>query len=340
MSAGLFLSRDDSDAPGRLTWQRQLATAIRVPEQLFARLQLPPELLPAAQQTASRFGLLVPEDYLDRMTPGDPDDPLLRQVLPLAEEERSGEGFVADAVGDQQARLAPGLLQKYAGRVLLITTGACAVHCRYCFRREYPYSEEPRSLAEWQPAIEQIRADDSISEVILSGGDPLTLTNARLTALCDQLQSIPHLERLRWHTRLPIVLPDRIDPELLALFQSGRLKTVVVVHANHPRELTGRCAEVLQQMTSSGITTLNQAVLLRGVNDRTDVLIALSERLLELGVLPYYLHQLDQVRGTGHFEVELRRGQQLIERLRAELPGYLVPKFVREQAGAVSKTPL
>ena len=224
--------------------------------------------------------------------------------------------------------------------MLLITTGACAVHCRYCFRREYPYSEEPRSLAEWQPAIEQIRADDSISEVILSGGDPLTLTNARLTALCDQLQSIPHLERLRWHTRLPIVLPDRIDPELLALFQSGRLKTVVVVHANHPRELTGRCAEVLQQMTSSGITTLNQAVLLRGVNDRTDVLIALSERLLELGVLPYYLHQLDQVRGTGHFEVELRRGQQLIERLRAELPGYLVPKFVREQAGAVSKTPL
>ncbi len=324
----------------RSSWRRSLATAIRDVESLVRELELPEEYATSAIEAAKSFPVLVPRSFLARMQVGDPLDPLLRQVLPVAEECVSVPGFVVDAVDDQAAKLAPGLLQKYVGRVLLMAAGSCAVNCRYCFRRHYPYSEEPRRLDDWEPAIQAIEQDSTIHEVILSGGDPLMLTDDRLAALLERLERIEHLTRLRIHSRLPIVLPDRVNPELIDFLKSSRLQPIMVVHANHPHEIADDCAEALRKLVRSGIPTLNQAVLLRGVNDDADVLADLCERLMDLGVLPYYLHQLDRVAGTAHFEVPEVTGLELIAQLRRRLPGYAVPQFVREVAGAASKTPI
>jgi len=247
---------------------------------------------------------------------------------------------VSEAVGDNSARSAPGLLHKYEGRALVISTGACAVHCRYCFRRHYPYQDEPRRMADWGPALIAIAADESLHEVILSGGDPLMLTDTRLTELCDRIGDIPHVRRLRVHTRLPIVLPERVTNDLVDLLLNGRPTPIVVIHSNHPHELAGACGDALRRLVRSGITVLNQAVLLRGVNDSVDALSALCEGLVDLGVMPYYLHQLDRVAGTAHFEVPEETGRALIEELRRRLPGYAVPKYVREVAGEGYKVSL
>lgn len=333
----------------RPAYFRSLAESIREPDELISLLGLPEKVREPARRAAKSFPLLVPRSFLARMRSGDPGDPLLRQVLPLGAEEEPAAGFVADAVGDLAARKVPGLIHKYRGRALLVAAGACAVHCRYCFRRHYPYGDDPRRLDDWEPALAAIAADLSITEVILSGGDPLMLTDARLVALVSRLDAIPHLRRLRIHTRLPIVLPDRVTPELIELLSSTRLATSVVVHANHPNELVGDCAEALSTLghavTGSAMRTnrvmlLNQAVLLRGVNDDTDVLAELSERVFDLGVLPYYLHQLDRVAGAAHFEVPEAAGRELVEELRRRLPGYLVPKYVREVSGEAGKTPI
>lgn len=321
-------------------WRRSLAAAVRDPDELLARLQLPDALRRSARQAARQFPVVVPASYLARMRPGDPRDPLLRQVLPLAAELESPPEFTADAVGDLPARKAPGLLHKYAGRALLIAARECAVHCRYCFRRHYPYAEEPAGLDAWRPALDALASDTSISEVILSGGDPLVLTDRRLGELLGALEAIPHLKRLRIHSRLPIVLPDRVDAGLLRLLRGTRLTPIMVVHANHPAEVVGDCAEALQQLVAAGIPTLNQSVLLRGINDDADVLTELSERLIDLGVLPYYLHQLDRVQGGAHFAVPDDVGRALIDVLRSRLPGYAVPRFVREISGAASKLPV
>jgi EF-P beta-lysylation protein EpmB len=319
-------------------WRRSLSDAVRDPAELLNLLQLPLDLLPAARAAEEAFPLVAPRSYVRRMRSGDATDPLLRQVLPVGLELVENGGLAHDPVGDAQARIAPGLLQKYEGRALLITTGTCAVHCRYCFRRHYPYGNEPRRLEDWQPAISALSADDSIHEAILSGGDPLVLSDARLTALVERLESIPHLKRLRIHTRLPIVLPDRVTPALIDLLRDLRLQPVMVVHANHAQEIQDDCVEALRTLVRSGIPTLNQAVLLRGVNDSVEALSALCESLGNLGVIPYYLHQLDRVAGAGHFEVAEARGVELIKDLTAKLPGYLVPKYVREVAGEWSKT--
>jgi EF-P beta-lysylation protein EpmB len=247
-------------------------------------------------------------------------------------------GFVPDAVADASFRTAPGLLHKYAGRALMIAAGSCAVNCRYCFRRHYPYGDEPRRLDDWEPALNQLRADASISELLLSGGDPLMLTDHRLAQLVERLESIPHLQRLRIHTRLPIVLPDRVTDALLCLLINSRLTPIVVVHSNHAAEVVADCATALRQLVRSGITVLNQAVLLRGVNDSVDALAELSESLINLGVMPYYLHQLDRVAGTAHFEVDPNVGRQLIAELRKRLPGYAVPRYVQEIPGEAHKT--
>lgn len=324
----------------RTDWHRSLAAAVRDPDALIDRLRLPDTIRSAARRAAESFPLLVPESYLARMTPGDPDDPLLRQVLPLGDELNEHPGFTSDAVGDAASRAAPGLLHKYAGRVLLIATGACAVHCRYCFRRHYPYGEDPRRLDDWAPALDAIAADPSIHEAILSGGDPLMLTDARLAALIERLEAIPHLRRLRVHTRLPIVLPDRVTKELLELLRNSRLQSIMVVHANHPQEIAGDCVDALRSLVCSGIPTLNQAVLLRGVNDSADAQAALCEALVDLGVLPYYLHQLDRVAGAAHFEVAEEEGMAIVAALRMRLPGYAVPRYVREVPGAASKLPV
>lgn len=330
-------SPNDSDSGD---WHRSLASTIRDPDLLVDLLELPESYREPAHRAAALFPLMVPHSFLRRMRRADPADPLLLQVLPLGAEEAPSPGFSVDAVGDDAARLAPGLLQKYAGRVLLITTGACAIHCRYCFRRHYPYQAEPRRLDDWRPALEQIAADASLHEVILSGGDPLMLTDQRLADLVSQLAGVPHVRRLRLHTRLPIVLPDRVTDRLLEILRETRLMPIMVVHANHPQELQGDCLQALRRLVDSGMPVLNQAVLLRGINDSVEVLAGLSEGLIDVGVMPYYLHQLDRVTGAAHFEVADEVGLNLIEQLRERLPGYAVPRFVRETAGEPCKQPV
>lgn len=274
------------------------------------------------------------------MRPADPRDPLLLQVLPLGVETESPAGFTVDPLEEASAHQAAGLLQKYAGRALMVSTGACAIHCRYCFRRSFPYGDEPRRLADWEPAFEHLRGDPSIHEIILSGGDPLMLSDARLAEIVARLDQIPHLDRLRIHTRLPIVLPSRVTARLIELLRSTRMTPIVVVHANHPAEVVGDCRDALRELVTSGLTVLNQSVLLAEINDDVECLAELSLRLINVGVIPYYLHQLDRVTGTAHFEVAESRGLELIEGLRDRVPGYAMPQFVREAPGEGHKLPL
>lgn len=329
------VSGDESD-----TWHRSLAGAVRDPDELITRLGLSDELRAAARSAMRLFPLLVPESFLNRMESGDPADPLLRQVLPLDAEHVEIPGFVPDAVDDARFRLAPGLLHKYHGRALLIATGSCAVHCRYCFRRHYPYGEEPRRLSDWEPALDAIREDASIEEVLLSGGDPLMLTDQRLSDLIGRLADIAHLRRLRIHTRLPIVLPDRVTQRLLQQLSTCRMKVVFVVHANHAAELVDDCADALRRLVETPLTVLNQAVLLRGVNDSVEAQCDLSLKLIDLSVMPYYLHQLDRVAGAAHFEVPVETGRAIVQKMRRRLPGYAVPRYVQEIPGEANKTVL
>jgi len=311
--------------------------AIRDPVQLCRVLGLPADYEPAAAAAAGQFPVFAPWSFVDRMRSGDPHDPLLRQVLPVAEELDEVPGFAADPLAEAAAMPRPGLVAKYPGRVLLITTGACAVHCRYCFRRHFPYQDAPHGIADWEPALQQIARDPTIDEVLLSGGDPLTRTDAQLAALGESLAAIPHLRRLRVHTRLPIMIPQRVTEGLLAWLGGSRLTPIVVVHANHPAELEGDVPAALGRLVERGVPVLNQAVLLRGVNDDAQVLEALCRRLVDLRVLPYYLHQLDRVAGAAHFEVPVARGRQLWAALQSRLPGYAVPRYVRETPGRSSK---
>ncbi len=321
---------------GSAPWQRILAAAVRDPAELARRLGV--EVAPAA---AGDFPLLVPEGYLARIRPGDPADPLLLQVLPQAAElAPQPEGYSVDPLAESDCASVPGLLRKYAGRALLVTTGACAIHCRYCFRRHFPYAELPRGRAWWDAAVAAIAADPSIGEVLLSGGDPLTLPDRQLAALAAALAEVPQVRRLRIHTRLPIVIPERVDAALVGWLAGGRLEPVVVVHANHPREIAADVAAALRRLREAGVTVLNQSVLLRGVNDAAATLAELSQALFAAGCLPYYLHALDRVRGAAHFAVADDRALAIHADLAARLPGYLVPRLVREVPGAPGKTPL
>ena len=335
-----LLSAETSVRTFHRDWHRSLAAAVRDPDELLDLLRLPDVYREPAHRAAVQFPLLAPRSYLSRIEPGNPRDPLLLQILPLGAEQVPVSGFGRDPVGDASARRAPGLLCKYRGRALMIATGACAVHCRYCFRRHYPYGEEPRRIEDWEPALAALSADTTLREVILSGGDPLMLTDDRLSLLVGRLENISHLHRLRIHSRLPIVLPNRVTARLTDRLTSSRLISIMVVHANHPREIAGDCSVALRSLVQSGITVLNQSVLLRGINDTADVLEELSERLIELGVMPYYLHQLDRVTGSAHFEVSETRGRQLIAELRQRLPGYAVPRYVREIPGREHKISL
>jgi len=321
-------------------WQAELARAVTDPQELLREVGLGREWLRAARAAARAFPLKVPRGFIRRMRRGDPHDPLLRQVLPLAEELAEVGGFSADPVGDRAALRAPGVLHKYHGRVLLTATGACAVHCRYCFRREFPYGEANASADGFRAALDYIAADASVDEVILSGGDPLTLSDRRLAEFVRALEAIPQVTRLRLHTRLPVVLPERIDRSLLAWLGDTRLATVVVIHANHAQELDEGVHAALAALKEAGATLLNQSVLLRGVNDSAATLAGLSEALFAAGVLPYYLHALDRVTGAAHFELDEQRARAIHAELAALLPGYLVPRLVREQPGAPAKLPL
>ena len=324
-------------------WQQALRDCISDPQELANCLGLGEAWVESARGAAAQFPLRVPRGYVARTRHGDAADPLLRQVLPLVAELSETPGYVADPVGDLAALAGQGLLHKYHGRVLLVATGACAIHCRYCFRREFPYGEQHAGRNAFGSALESIRADSSVTEVLLSGGDPLTLSDRRLAGLLEGLEAIPHVRRVRIHIRLPVVLPERIDAGFLAMWNSlRRLQRVLVIHANHAQELRA-AADVqaaLGALRASGTALLNQSVLLRGVNDSIAALEELSVALFESGVLPYYLHVLDPVRGGAHFDVPEDVARRLHAELTARLPGYLVPKLVREDSGATSKTML
>lgn len=320
-------------------WRRHYRDAIVSPRELLDTLGLA-HLAARVPADAAGFPLRVPRAFVARMRHGDAADPLLRQVLPLDEETLAAEGFGTDAVGDMAARDARGLLHKYEGRALLIATGSCAVHCRYCFRRHFPYGEETAAANGWREAVAWLEQATDIDEVLLSGGDPLSLSTAKLAELTEALRPVPHLRRLRIHTRLPVVLPARVDAELTHWIAALPWPVVVVIHANHAQELDQNVADACTALIRSGARLYNQAVLLRGVNDDPDALTDLSERLFEIGVQPYYLHQLDRVAGAAHFEVPDERALTLYEALRARLPGYLLPCLVREVEGAPAKLPV
>jgi L-lysine 2,3-aminomutase len=326
------------------TWQRDLTRAITSPEELLASLGLDSGLAAPARAASSAFGMRVTRSYLARMRHGDANDPLLRQVLPLADELVATSGYSSDPLQEHEATRAPGLLQKYAGRALLITTQACAIHCRYCFRREFPYSAQQEAAEEgasrFRAALDVIAGDTSIEEVILSGGDPLSLSDARLAKITDAIAGMRHVQRIRVHTRQPIVLPSRVDDGLLSWVRGIKRPTVFVLHANHPNEIDGEVRAACAKLRTSGVTLLNQSVLLRGVNDDVDTLAQLSRTLMDAGIVPYYLHLPDRVRGTAHFDVAEPVAQRLVDELGARLSGYLVPRLVREVPGAPYKVPV
>jgi len=329
-------AKDLSEPLALPSWQAELKSAVRDAAELEQLLQLPPGALGPPADTS--FPLLVPRGFVARMRKGDANDPLLRQVWPAAAELTAAEGFSADPVREQ-GLAAHGLIQKYAGRVLLIASGACPLHCRYCFRREFPYSAQLAARADWGPALAALRDVADAKEAILSGGDPLSLSNRRLGDLLARIADTA-VTTVRIHTRFPIAIPERVDDGLMRVLRATRLATVVVVHTNHANELDAGVERALAALRPEIAALLNQSVLLAGVNDDADTLAALSERLFACGVLPYYLHLLDRVAGAAHFDVDEARGKELVAALRARLPGYLVPRLVRETPGELSKTVL
>ncbi len=329
--------------PERGAWHRLLAEGIADLGELLDTLGLDPVVVgdgSAAAAAVRQFAVRVPRGFVARIRPGDPGDPLLRQVLADAREEALVPGFGVDPVGELTAATAPGLLSKYQGRVLVIVAGACAVHCRYCFRRHFPYPAHAVAGRDWGPTVAAVAADPTVEEVILSGGDPLMLPDERLAELVGALAKVPHLRRLRVHSRMPVVLPERVDDALLEWLAGTRLTTVMVVHANHARELDGSVRAAVGRLRTAGVTVLNQSVLLRGVNDSVAALADLGRALIEAGVLPYYLHLLDPVAGAAHFDVPEPEARALVGELMTVLPGYLVPRLVRELPGAPAKVPV
>ena len=320
------------------SWQHELQQAFRKPAELLAYLDLPEQLPTLQTEQVRHFPLRVPRGYARSMKPGDPQDPLFLQVWPRPQEAETSDNFSPDAVGDLQRLRPGGLIHKYQGRALVVTTGACAVHCRYCFRQHFPYGDHQGSRQQWLPTLQQIASDSSLREVILSGGDPLSLTDGKLAGLIRGLADINHVKRLRLHTRQPVVLPSRVTPELIQLLRETHLQLVCVIHANHANELSTEVRAALAQLKAAGITLLNQSVLLRKVNDSSSALVDLSESLSDAGVMPYYLHLLDRVSGSAHFEVPLPQARAIMREIQAQLPGYLVPRLTREEAGKPAKT--
>lgn len=322
------------------TWQTALIESITDPKELFDLLELDKSLLPAAESAAKLFPFKVPRSFIARIPKGNINDPLLRQVLPIDAELLDVSGYHADPLQETKFNPVPGLLHKYHGRVLLTLTSVCGINCRYCFRRHFAYENNNPGSSGWVTALEYIAKDSSIAEVILSGGDPLVANDQLLKIFMHKLTAIPHIKRLRIHSRMPVVLPERITPELIAAITSSQLKTILVIHANHPREINQDVCDALQLLTQAGVTLLNQTVLLKGVNDSADTLVELSETLFHAGVQPYYLHVLDKVQGAAHFDMPRETASQLHWAMAQRLSGYLVPKLVCEQPGAPAKLPL
>lgn len=322
------------------SWQAALADLITDPAELLAILSLDLKLLPAAKLATQAFPLRAPRGYVARMRKGDLNDPLLQQILPIGAELVTTSGYTTDPLAEKDANPIPGLLHKYHDRVLITLTSACAVHCRYCFRRHFPYADNNPGTAGWEHMIDYINQHPEINEVILSGGDPLAVNDKLLAKFIDKLAQVKHVKRLRIHSRLPIVLPERITDEFINILTTSRFDIVIVVHANHAQELDDTVAIAIHKLRQAKIHLLNQTVLLRGINDRVETLVNLNERLFAIGILPYYLHVLDKVQGAAHFDLPLEYARDLHAKLTESLSGYLVPKLVCELPGAKSKTSL
>ncbi len=311
------------------TWKDIRKKNITKWQELFTLLELDPSLQ-AILDAHTHFPLNLPRRLAEKIEKKNIKDPILLQFLPLHEEKNSLPGFICDPVGDKQAQGEAKLLQKYQGRALLLTTSACAMHCRYCFRKHFPYETQFKGFS---PELEAIEKDSSLSEILLSGGDPLSLNDETLSSLISSLSSIPHIKRLRFHTRFPIGIPERISDSFLDLLKKTRLQVFFVIHCNHPRELDCNVLAALKQIQKIGIPVLNQTVLLRNINDNVETLSLLCSTLVDNGIIPYYLHQLDRVTGSHHFEVTEEKGIELMETLARILPGYAMPRYVREVAG-------
>jgi L-lysine 2,3-aminomutase len=323
--------------PEPVAWQRELAQSVRDPAELCRLVGLPSAAAEAALEATEGFSILVPRPYLARIRPGDADDPLLLQVLPRPAEMNQTPGFTPDPLGENATLCGPGLLWKYQNRILILTTQSCAVHCRFCFRRHFLFDTSTETPAKWGEAFRLISDEPSIHELILSGGDPLILTDDKLSEMAAIFTHIHHLKRIRIHTRMPVLIPQRICEELISWIKELRLATIMVIHVNHPAEIDDEVENAFGRLVDAGIPLLSQGVLLAGINDSVEVLAELYERLANLKVMPYYLHQLDPVAGAAHFEVPVAKGKELISKLRSRLPGYAVPRYVRETQEETSK---
>ena len=321
-------------------WQLFLKKAITSLDELCRELALDPKIFPQAQGVTAHFPLRVSRAFLKRMEKGNPQDPLLLQVLSQSRELVDSPGYWFDPLNEKRSNRVPGLLHKYYGRALLMLSSACAIHCRYCFRRHFPYKENTPGKRGWNRVFDYLKSDTSITEIILSGGDPLMMKDSMLAEFVASLEAITHLKRLRIHTRLPIVIPERITDELIKLVNYTRLLPTIVIHCNHPNEIDESVVTTLRSLQKTRAILLNQSVLLKNINDKVEILIRLSENLFEAGVLPYYLHLLDRVRGAAHFEVSETQARYLVVEITKRLPGYLVPKLVREITDAPAKVPI
>lgn len=322
------------------SWQEELKELIQSPGALLDHLQLDQALLPEAIKASALFPLRVTSAYVSRIQKGDPRDPLLLQVLPLGAECSSPADFSADPLAEHEFQPVPGIVHKYRSRVLFIAATQCAINCRYCFRRHFPYDEHQLSRTQWQQALTYVANHGEINEVILSGGDPLSLSDKQLAWLIGQIADITHIKRIRIHTRYPIILPARITDELIGALTSTRLRVVMVIHCNHPQEIDEQVRAGIAQLLRAQLTILNQTVLLRDINDTSEILASLSEALFDCGVHPYYLHLLDKVAGAAHFAVDDAKARDIYRELLTILPGFLVPKLVRERPREKSKTPI
>ena len=321
-----------------LSWQEQLAQAIRRPDELLELVGIDAGSLGYSEKAIQQFPLRVPRVFANRIKKNDLHDPILRQIFPYLEEENDCEGFINDPLAEANVQPVKGLLHKYNSRVLSITTGACAIHCRYCFRRHFPYQESSANGEHLQQSLRYIEKDESIKEVILSGGDPLTLSDRRLIELCQSLSKIDHIKRIRFHTRIPIVLPDRLTIELIEKLALTSKTIIFVLHINHANEIDNAVINSIRLLQKHNIMVLNQSVLLKGVNDNVQSLIKLSECLVKNQVIPYYLHLLDSVAGAAHYNVDEQQAKKLIDTMHASVSGYLVPKLVKEEVEKPGKS--
>lgn len=320
-------------------WQKELKQSFTRPEELLTFLNLDPQQYEQDSKARKLFNMRVPRHFAKLMNKSDPNDPLLLQVLPSKQEFVEEIGFIADPLQEHEAKK-PGLLHKYQSRVLLMFKTGCAVNCRYCFRRHFPYADNSINKQKLEEALRYIASEPEINEVILSGGDPLMADDKTVEWFLRECEKLTQLKRFRIHTRLPVVLPSRLTNRLIEVLANSPLKAIVVLHINHKNEISNELSLACHAMKLAGITVLNQAVLLKGINDHVDHQVELSEALFDSDILPYYLHLFDKVKGASHFYTSDLEAGEIYQQMLARLPGFLVPKLVREIGGETSKTPV